>query len=505
MSQEKKGGKRLQKNISAGKSGGGKKAGTPGKKKVQRTRAESVRHGLFIALTVISAIIVVGFILFSLLTAPPDVPDVDRPQTTTMVDEQGNMVEVVVPGVASDRKKEFYTFLLVGRDTGGGGNTDTMMLVSYDVPNQKLNVMSLPRDTMVNIPYDIKRLNAVYNYNGGGEAGIEALDDEIAALVGFTPDFQVVVEWEAFGELVDAIGGVNFEVPFRMYYNDLSQGFKIDLQAGYQNLNGDEAMQLIRFRQQSDDEGNAFGGYPNGDLGRIQTQQAFLKALIEQCLQMDKLLSNLGDYIDIFNKNVTTNLTVSNMAYFGKAALTGLKMENVGFHTLPNESCGVWSRTYSNYQSYVVPKADELVALVNEHFNPYVEDLTKSELDIMYVNNNGTIGSTTGNLEDTKANQSRPPVRAESTPKPEETQPAESQPVESPADGEDGEEGGALLPPGESGETPPEESPSGETPPPAEESPSTGEPPADEGGSDAPAPSEEVTRPSEEVLLPPGV
>ncbi len=84
--------------------------------------------------------------------------------------------------------------LILGRDTGGGGNTDTMLLASYDVTNQKATVMSIPRDTMVNVPWDIKRINSVYNYYGGGDKGIKALYKEISQLVGFEPDYQVIVE-----------------------------------------------------------------------------------------------------------------------------------------------------------------------------------------------------------------------------------------------------------------------------------------------------------------------
>ena len=71
--------------------------------------------------------------------------------------------------------------------------------------------MSIPRDTMVNVPWDIKRINSVYNFYGGDEKGIKALYQEISQLVGFVPDYEVVVEWKAVGELVDALGGVSFE------------------------------------------------------------------------------------------------------------------------------------------------------------------------------------------------------------------------------------------------------------------------------------------------------
>ena len=96
-------------------------------------------------LTVIAATIVVGTAGFFLMTAPPEVTP--KPQTTTVIDEHGNEIEVEIPGLAANRKDQFYTFLVVGQDTGGGGNTDTLMLAAYDVPNQTLNVMSIPRDT----------------------------------------------------------------------------------------------------------------------------------------------------------------------------------------------------------------------------------------------------------------------------------------------------------------------------------------------------------------------
>ncbi|MFR1052311.1 MAG: LCP family protein [Lachnospirales bacterium] len=495
---ENKGGKRL--------TGSGSDNGTaPKKAKPQRTGRELVLHRVYVGLTIVAAVIVAGFVLWNIFFTPPEVNTPSRPMTTTMVDEEGHEVEVEIPGLSAGRKKQFYTFLLVGRDTGGGGNTDTMMLVAYDVPSQKLSVLSLPRDTMVNIPYDIKRLNGVYNYAGGGDKGIEALDREISQLVGFQPDFQVVVEWEAFGKLVDAIGGVNFDVPFRMYYNDPSQNLKIDLQKGYQLLNGDQAMGLIRYRKQSDDSGHVTGGYANGDLGRIETQQAFMKAVIAQCLKMDKLLTNLGEYITIFQENVKTNMTMSNLAYFGKSALTGLDMDNVEFYTMPNTGKMVWSRSYHSYQSYVVPNADELVALVNEHFNPYEDDLRKSELDIMYVNKDGTIGSTTGKIEDAKANSGGQRAPSDGSAKPVEdekdivvtpTPTPEEKPVHSAGTGD----GGAVAPPEASHSVSPSQAPVVESQAPEVSAPAatTPAPTAAPTAPPATAPAEE------EPLLPPG-
>jgi LCP family protein required for cell wall assembly len=286
--------------------------------------------------------------------------------------------------------------LVIGRDTGGGGNTDTILLMAYDCQSQKLNVMSIPRDTLVNVSWDIKKINSVYNAYGAGEKGITALGKEIAQLVGFVPDFQVTVEWKALGELVDALGGVTYDVPRNMYYVDPSQDLTINIKKGVQKLSGSQAMQVVRFR-------DGPNGYANGDLGRIETQQGFLKAVVSQCLSIQNV-TKINDLAKVFTNNVKTNLTINNLVWFADKAIGGLSMENVNFCTMPCQNGRVWSRNYQQKLSYVVPKTQELVSLVNESFNPYVDDLKSYELDIMYVNSDGCIGSSTGKLEDAKAN-----------------------------------------------------------------------------------------------------
>ena len=397
-----------------GDAAAGQKAKKP---KPQRTTKQKVLRGVFIGVTVLAAIIVaIGIALAIFIQKPPQVTQPDRnsrePSGTEAQDDEAAGSTARPDGVSSDRKEDFYTFLVVGRDTYGGGNTDTIMLASYDIPNQKLSVMSIPRDTLVNVSWDIKKINSVYNMYGGGDEGMDALKDEVSQLVGFIPDYTFVVEWEAVGKLVDAIGGVYFDVPRRMYYNDLSQNFKIDLQEGYQLIDGDKAMQLLRWRHNSDDNGNILNsGYANGDLGRIETQQAFLQAAIEQCLQKITEVDTITGIAQIFFENVTTELSVGNLAWFAQQAIFGnsagekLDMANVNFVTMPWVSAdGVWSRTYNNHPSYVAPDVDELVNVVNEYFNPYVDDLRQDELDIMYVNDDGTLGCTSGVLEDTKYN-----------------------------------------------------------------------------------------------------
>ena len=337
----------------------------------------------------------------------PNKGDAQKDPNQTQVDEI-DYGDGVRPRADGERKsKDFYTVLVLGRDTGGGGNTDTMLLASYDVTNQKAKVMSIPRDTMVNVPWDVKRINSVYNYYGGGEKGIKALYKEISQLVGFEPDYQVIVEWDAVGAIVEAMGGVYYDVPRNMNYDDPYQDLHIHQTKGYRKLSGSDVMQVLRYRHDTD----IHYGYPDGDLGRIKTQQSLLKAMIEQLLQL-KNVTKIGEFARAVKNNVTSDLTFEEMLWFGsQAVMGGLKVEDVNFVTMPNTALYVYSRAYPRWpQNYVFPKAQELLNIVNNELSPFVEKFTMSDLDIMSLNSDGSLSSSTGHVEDSKAAVAPPVV-----------------------------------------------------------------------------------------------
>ena len=361
-----------------------------------------------LAVAIVLAVVLVAVVALDGLFVKPDLPGNGSNADGTQAGDGIDYGDGVQPRVSGERKsKDYYTVLILGRDTGGGGNTDTMLLASYDVTNQKATVMSIPRDTMVNVPWDIKRINSVYNYYGGGEKGIKALYKEISQLVGFEPDYQVIVEWEAVGKIVDAMGGVYFDVPRDMNYEDPVQDLSIHQTKGYRLLSGDDAMQVLRYRHDNRKNGKMLG-YPDGDLGRIKTQQGLLKAMIEQLMSL-KNITKVNEFIKVFNENVETDLSFQNMLWFAKQAFLGnssgakLDTAQVNFVTMPNKNVSCWSRVYHSYQSYVTPNAQELLELVNNELSPFVEPSTMSDLDIMSVNSDGSVSSTTGHVEDSKA------------------------------------------------------------------------------------------------------
>ena len=383
----------------------------------EQIRALFARPGRLI-LGVLAVVVLVGAIAggsYLRKIHAPALPNKDNDaQDSSEIDADLDYGDGVRPRVSGERKsKDFYTVLVLGRDTGGGGNTDTMLLASYDVTNQKASVMSIPRDTMVNVSWDIKRINSVYNYYGGGDKGIKALYKEIAQLVGFEPDYQVIVEWDAVGAIVEAMGGVYFDVPMNMNYDDPAQNLYIHQTEGYRKLSGDDAMQVLRYRHDNyDPVAKIRRGYPDGDLGRIRTQQALLKAMVEQLLQV-KNVTKIGAFATAVKENVTSDLTFEEMLWFGKqAVLGGLKIDNVNFVTMPNTAKYAYSRVYKNAQSYVFPNAQELLDLVNNELSPFVERFTRSDLDIMSLNADGSLSSSSGRVEDSKAAVT-PPVQVD--------------------------------------------------------------------------------------------
>ena len=137
----------------------------PKQKKAKRPSRLTRGQKWLLAVAIVLAVALLGVTAWNALFVKPDLPgNSAKPgadQTETGID-YGDGVQ---PRVNGERKsQDYYTVLILGRDTGGGGNTDTMLLASYDVTNQKATVMSIPRDTMVNVPWDIKRINSVYNY-----------------------------------------------------------------------------------------------------------------------------------------------------------------------------------------------------------------------------------------------------------------------------------------------------------------------------------------------------
>jgi len=298
---------------------------------------------------------------------PPDAPD-----------------ESDAPGIAevSSRRKGVYTILVLGRDQSSN-STDTIIVVSFDTAAHSISAVSIPRDTLINIGWSgtPKKINAVFpGYENSGRSGVEGMKEHIRKLLGFSVDCYAVVSLEAVEQAVDCIGGVWFDVPQDMKYDDPTQNLHIDVKQGYQLLSGADALGVLRFRH----------GYAGGDVERIGVQQALLKALAGQMLTLGNI-PNLGELLTILSDNLDTDLTTANMAWFARQFLA-CKSDDVRFHTLPYAT-----GCYINGVSYVSVDLEGWLTLVNESLNPYTDAVTAANVDILTSNYSGTrLYATTG-------------------------------------------------------------------------------------------------------------
>ena len=253
-----------------------------------------------------------------------------------------------------ERKSGFYTILVSGADDGNG-NSDTNILLAIDTEGGAIYGASIPRDTKAEWDGKAHKINAAF-----ATGGMEKMAEVISHQLGIPVDYTVMVDLKAFVALVDAIGGVDFNVPIDMDYEDPYQDLSIHIPAGMQHLNGKDALKVVRFRS----------GYASQDIGRMETQQKFLKAVVKQTLRASNL-DKVDDFVKIFKKYVKTDLELGELAWLGKEAIT-IGAENISFSTLPGE----WKSPYI----YLDPES--ILTFVNEHLNPYVEDRVMEDLNI---------------------------------------------------------------------------------------------------------------------------
>ena len=329
-----------------------------------RRRRRSWSRLLLLVVFVAAALYAGYFCLFR----PPEVPaETTRPDEAEEVsaEDTAQDAEALAQAAHLERKPYFYTILVSGVDDHNGGS-DTNILVAVDAENDYIYGVSIPRDTKAVINGKNHKIN--FAYNSGGTA---LLAETISQQLGIPVDFTVTVDLDGFAALVNAIGGVDFEVPISMNYDDPYQDLHIHFSAGMQHLSGAEALKVVRFRHNNDGT-----GYGTEDIGRIGTQQAFLKAVAKQLLQIGNV-KNIPALVDIFYTYVKTDLTTGNLVWLGNEALN-IGTENIHFATLPGDGSG-----YYNKQSVYVLDAQATCDLVNEALNPYNEALTLEDMDIL--------------------------------------------------------------------------------------------------------------------------
>ncbi|MEL6786973.1 MAG: LCP family protein [Cyanobacteria bacterium J06607_15] len=272
-----------------------------------------------------------------------NLPELKRPVNILFLGIKVISSDLEGKGIEYEKQDVGYHHLVNSFD----GLSDSMLLLRFDPEAEKVSVLSIPRDTRVYIEgYGVRKINHANDY--GGPALTASVASEL--LGGIKIDRYVRVNVQGVEKLIDALGGVTVNVPKDMKYNDFSQHLYIDLKKGIQHLDGDKAMQFLRYR---------YDGL--GDISRVQRQQMLMRAAVEQTLKpatvikVPKILSVIQSHLDT-NLTVRELMALSNFA--SKTDRSGIKMM-----MLPGDFNNGDERV-----SYWLPNHRKINRLMTQHF-----------------------------------------------------------------------------------------------------------------------------------------
>ncbi|MBN8193771.1 LCP family protein [Bacillus sp. NTK074B] len=291
---------------------------------------------LFIAIAFVGSIL--GYLMFQSYQAASDTYDDFGRDKSKMRDEAVTILEdpvsILIMGI------EDYS------SGGHNGRSDTLMVATFNPDDGKMQLLSIPRDTLVDIAdMDVKtKINAAYAY-GGKENTIETVENFLDIPI----DYYVTVNFDAFKNIVDVLGGITVDVPFNFTQNsDDRVAEKLEFTEGPMDLDGREALAYARMRLQD----------PMGDLGRNERQKQVVESVIDE-LASAKTLLKVDELSKEVGKNIETNLKVSDgLAFYRKYS----DFNSSNIDTLKLEG----TPEYIDGISYFVPDEEELVNLQDE-------------------------------------------------------------------------------------------------------------------------------------------
>ena len=292
---------------------------------------------------------------------------------------------------------EFQVLIMgVSTDQAGVDLSDTIMVASYNPNTQRAVLLSIPRDTYTG--KNPKRatasdkINAIYNLTKDPQKTLDAVND----LTGLDIKYYVVVKTEALIELVDAIGPIEYYVPTTMDYDDPTQDLHIQFEEGLQEIDGEEAEELLRFRKNND--GTSFPSeYGDNDIGRMRNQREFISAVIDQTITAGNI-TKLGQILDIAQRNLITNVDFNAVKDYLPYAVE-FSTQNLQTAVLPGTTPNL--KETNNVSIYVVDE-EETSALIQSLFYPEEQTTTDGNSINGTNTTNSTVSNTTANSSTVK-------------------------------------------------------------------------------------------------------
>lgn len=347
----------------------------------RRTPLRRLGKGLYSLLVLLSAAVICLWVVWKLSSREPGTaePPVIPSAAPAAAQASGTERNISQPPPL-ERKEATWTFLIAAEDQVSG-STDTIMVCTYDTKNQSVGLVSIPRDTLVDRPgWKYHKINAAYpngNIAYPPDGGIRELRDAVSEVLGIPLDHYVLVDTRLFVELVDAVGGVDFDVPVRMSYDAPDQDLHIHFRAGMQHLNGKQALEVVRCRKNSDGPGeypdNIYDAYPDADIGRTRTQQEMVKAIVKKVLANPRKVSG---YVQLLSRYVKTDLTLGNLLWFMEPAMK-FNLDDLTTETLPGRGDAVYRKT-SVYELDV----EGSLEVINRCLNPYTSEVTRDMVNM---------------------------------------------------------------------------------------------------------------------------
>lgn len=269
--------------------------------------------------------------------------------------------------------------------------TDTLMVFSYDPKTQDAAMLSIPRDTFVgsnkNTAGGMDKINALYQLklDNDPDYGKKRLLKAVNNITDLDIQYYIKVDTKGLRELVDSVGGIYFDVPIDMDYDDPTQDLHIHLKAGYQLLDGDKAEQVVRFRH-NNDYSSYSTEYGDNDLGRMKTQRAFITEVIKQLAKVENI-RKVDDYIKIANKNVETNFNLWDLKDYAPYAIdfNADNMKSASLPGTPVQYNGLW---------FYAPNYKETSKTIKEMFKTGLsaEQEKNSHIKVIIENGSGDEG-----------------------------------------------------------------------------------------------------------------
>ncbi|MCB2292537.1 LCP family protein [Clostridium algoriphilum] len=344
-----------------------------------KKRKKIVNYKRFITVIISFVVIVfallLGYIYFFLASFNNSAVDLSKKGVATELN-QGDLENIKSSG-------ESCNILVMGVDVGTPGSTsandpkrtDTMILAHYNATDKKVNLVSIPRDTLVSINGENQKINAAHAIGG-----VPYAVDAVQNLLGIKIDYYGKINYEGFDKVIDAIGGVNVDIKRKMDYEDPTQNLSIHFEKGTDvHLDGKKAEEFFRWRKNTDGS-----GFVNGDLGRIENQHMFITKVMEK-IKRPTIIFKIPRILSAVKSYVETNMDAKEIIKYGYM-FASLNKEKLSMATIQGDLKTV------DGVSYVVYNEAQNETLISELNDGNTRTVNKSKLKIKIVNGTKTSG-----------------------------------------------------------------------------------------------------------------